>query len=252
MSHCCFISNPTCLSHDGDLPIIRVRVRVRVRVRDRDRSNIHFLNSDRFGDIHLLLINQYRDFSISRSISIWKKLKCGYLYEISMIRRQILTKCAVALSVGLVGCSGGGGGGSTDETATETATQRQHLLRHQRRRQLQRRQLPQHRLHQHTKPESNLLLGVMIPHFDLLSESCFKQQSLDQPGVTRRLDGFVLLFYLYLIQHHRHRTFQLIGLHYGQMISSDGSIPVIVRQLGQMIVSMSVRLQIRLLDPLPQ
>nr|ABQ76145.1 probable cell surface glycoprotein [uncultured haloarchaeon] len=39
-----------------------------------------------------------------------------------MIRRQILTKCAMALSVGLVGCSGGGGGGSTDETVTETAT----------------------------------------------------------------------------------------------------------------------------------
>jgi hypothetical protein len=39
-----------------------------------------------------------------------------------MIRRQILTKCAVALSVGFVGCSGGGGGGSADKTATETAT----------------------------------------------------------------------------------------------------------------------------------
>jgi hypothetical protein len=39
-----------------------------------------------------------------------------------MIRRQILTKCAVVLSVGLVGCSGGDGSGSADETATETAT----------------------------------------------------------------------------------------------------------------------------------
>ncbi len=39
-----------------------------------------------------------------------------------MIRRQILTKCAVALSAGLVGCSGGGSSGSADETITETAT----------------------------------------------------------------------------------------------------------------------------------
>jgi hypothetical protein len=51
---------------------------------------------------------------------MWKKLKYGYLYGVSMIRRRILTKLTVVLSAGLIGCSGDSG--STDETVTDTAT----------------------------------------------------------------------------------------------------------------------------------